>query len=230
MMKNAIFAAHSVHAKMNITTFIILGAGLSVDSLAASIPTGACAIRIRLSEILKVGVSISVFQGSMPLFGWFIGSSFKSMVEAYDHWIALLLLGVIGGKLIYDGVNEKNDDASCLCPSNHLLLLGMALATSIDALVVGIGFCILSLNIWLAALIIGVTTFLFSITGVLLGITIGERINKGIEVIGGLVLIGLGIKIFLSHTYYFRATALQNCNIWYNPFTFPKPARSCHSN
>jgi putative Mn2+ efflux pump MntP len=185
---------------MSIISFIILGAGLSVDSMAASITTGACAVKIRFTQILRIAFFMSVFQAGMPLLGWYIGSSFKNMVEAYDHWIALLFLGAIGGKLIYDGLQKKDDVTSCICPSNHLLLAGMALATSIDALVVGIGFGVLSVNIWQAVLIIGVTTFLFSLTGVLLGKTIGERINKKIEVIGGLVLLGLGVKIFLSHS------------------------------
>lgn len=142
---------------------------------------------------------MSVFQASMPLLGWFIGSSFKNMVVAYDHWIALLLLGTIGAKLIYDGLKKEENETSCLCPSNHLMLAGLALATSIDALVVGIGFGVLSIDIWQGVIIIGVTTFLFSVSGVLLGMRVGERINKGIEVFGGLVLIGLGLKIFLSH-------------------------------
>ncbi len=173
--------------------------GLSVDSLAASITTGACSLKLRLSQILKIAAFMAVFQASMPLLGWVIGRSFKNMVVAYDHWIALLFLVAIGAKLIYDGLRNDEGEVSCLCPSNHLLLAGMALATSIDALVVGIGFGVLSINIWQAVVIIGVTTFLFSITGVLLGMRVGERINKGIEVFGGLVLIGLGLKIFLSH-------------------------------
>ncbi|WP_025006773.1 manganese efflux pump MntP [Marinilabilia salmonicolor] len=185
---------------MSISSFIILGVGLSVDSLAASITTGACSIKLRVSQIFKVALYMAVFQASMPLIGWFIGSSFKGLVAAYDHWIALFLLGSIGGKLIYDGLRKAEEETSCFCPSNHLVLAGMALATSIDALVVGIGFGVLSIHIWMAVFIIGITTFFFSVAGVLLGMTIGERLNRGLEVLGGLVLIGMGFKIFLSHT------------------------------
>lgn len=186
--------------KMSISSFIILGVGLSVDSLAASITTGACSTKLRVTQILKVALYMAVFQASMPLIGWFIGSSFKGLVAAYDHWIALFLLGAIGGKLLFDGLRKVEEETSCLCPSNHLVLAGMALATSIDALVVGIGFGVLSIHIWMAVFIIGITTFFFSVAGVLLGMTIGERLNKGLEVLGGLVLIGMGLKIFLSHT------------------------------
>ncbi|PWD97785.1 manganese efflux pump MntP [Marinilabilia rubra] len=187
---------------MTVFSFLIIGIGLSVDSMAASVTTGACAGRIKVMEILKVAAFMSVFQGSMPLLGWLIGSSFKNVVQAYDHWIALFMLVLIGGKMIVDGLKEKDPDASaCLCPSNHLMLAGMALATSIDALVVGIGFGILSINIWLAVMMIGGITFIFSVAGVILGKTIGSKLNMGMEIIGGIVLIGLGLKIFLSHTY-----------------------------
>ncbi|PRZ00982.1 putative Mn2+ efflux pump MntP [Marinilabilia salmonicolor] len=195
------YFCHSLFSgNMSISSFIILGVGLSVDSLAASITTGACSIKLRVSQIFKVALYMAVFQASMPLLGWFIGSSFKGLVAAYDHWIALLLLGSIGGKLIYDGLRKAEEESSCLCPSSHFVLAGMALATSIDALVVGIGFGVLSIHIWMAVFIIGITTFFFSVAGVLLGMTIGERLNKGLEVLGGLVLIGMGLRIFLSHT------------------------------
>ncbi len=195
-----LFLLLTFSGNMNISSFIILGVGLSVDSLAASITTGACSIKLRVSQIIRVAFYMAAFQASMPLIGWFIGSSFKGVVAAYDHWIALFLLGAIGGKLIYDGLRKAEEEASCLCPSNRLVLAGMALATSVDALVVGIGFGVLNINIWMAVTVIGITTFLFSLTGVLLGMSIGERINKGIEIFGGLVLIGLGIHIFLLHT------------------------------
>ncbi|WP_462319524.1 manganese efflux pump MntP [Marinilabilia sp.] len=187
---------------MTVFSFLIIGIGLSVDSMAASVTTGACSARIKLKDILKVAAFMSFFQASMPLIGWFIGSSFKNVVQAYDHWIALFMLVLIGGKMIMDGLKEQDSEVSkCLCPSNHLMLTGMAFATSIDALVAGIGFGILSINIWLATMIIGVITFVFSVAGVILGKTIGTRLNMGMEIIGGIVLIGLGVKIFLSHTY-----------------------------
>ncbi len=186
---------------MNILPLILIGIGLSIDSLAASITTGACCKRIKTKHIFKVAVFMAVFQGGMPYVGWLIGSSFKAAIEDYDHWIAFFLLFLIGFKLIYEGLTESDENYSSFNPSNNLLLIGMAIATSIDALVVGISFGLIEINIYLAMLIIGVLTFIFSTSGVVIGRKIGNKINAGIDVFGGIVLIGLGVKILLSHIY-----------------------------
>lgn len=187
---------------MNILSLTLIGIGLSIDSLAASITTGACAKSIKIKQVLKVAAFMAFSQGTMPLVGWLIGSSFKSMIESYDHWVAFILLLGIGGKLIYDGIKNKGDTECKSNPTNNLILAGMALATSIDALIVGVSFGLIEVNIWLAMLIIGLTTFLFSILGVFVGEKIGNKINKGIEVFGGLVLISLGVKILTEHIYF----------------------------
>ncbi len=186
---------------MNIFSLILIGVGLSIDSLAASITTGACCKCIKKIHIFKVAIFMAVFQGLMPYIGWLIGSGFKSVIEDYDHWIAFFLLFLIGFKLIYEGITASDDNCSNFNPSNNLLLIGMAIATSIDALVVGIGFGVIDINIYLAMLIIGLLTFMFSSSGVVIGRKIGNKINTGIDIFGGLVLIGLGIKILLSHIY-----------------------------
>ena len=184
---------------MNLLSLALIGVGLSIDSLAASITTGACAKKIKIRHVLKIASFMAFFQGVMPLLGWLIGSSFKRIIEDYDHWVAFSLLLVIGGKLIYDGI-KNIDEGVCTNATKNIVLMGMALATSIDALVVGVGFGVIEVNIWLAMLIIGVTTFVFSSVGVYVGKKIGNKINKGIEIFGGLVLIGLGVKILLEHT------------------------------
>ncbi len=143
---------------------------------------------------------MAVFQGGLPLVGWLVGSTFRSVIESYDHWIAFVLLLIIGGKLIYEGIIDKGEQNSKINPTNNLMLAGMALATSIDALIVGVGFGLIDVNIWMAMLVIALATFLFSVVGVYLGRKIGTRINKGIDIFGGLVLIGLGLKILLEHT------------------------------
>jgi putative Mn2+ efflux pump MntP len=187
--------------KMSLLSQTLIGVGLSIDSLAASITTGACTKNIRLKHVIKVAAFMAFFQGTMPLIGWIIGSSFKSIIEDYDHWVAFVLLLGIGGKLIYDGLTKKTDECNT-APTKNMLLVGMALATSIDAMILGIGFGLIEINIWLAMLIIGSTTFLFSSVGVFVGEKLGNKINKGIEVFGGLVLIGLGVKILLEHIYF----------------------------
>ncbi|MBK3519916.1 manganese efflux pump MntP [Carboxylicivirga marina] len=186
---------------MNLLSITLIGVGLSIDSLAASITTGACSKNIRLKHILKVASFMAFFQGTMPLVGWLIGSSFKSIIEDYDHWVAFFLLLGIGSKLIYDGIIGSSDEMNSN-PTKNMLLAGMAIATSIDAMILGIGFGLIEINIWLAMLIIGSTTFLFSTIGVFVGEKLGNKINKGIEIFGGIVLIGLGLKILLEHIYY----------------------------
>jgi len=186
---------------MNLLSLTLIGVGLSIDSLAASITTGACSKNIKLKHILKVASFMAFFQGAMPLIGWIIGSSFKSIIEDYDHWVAFTLLLVIGAKLIYDAIKGTSEDNKSN-PTKNMMLAGMAIATSIDAMILGIGFGLIEINIWLAMIIIGATTFIFSTIGVFLGEKLGNKINKGIEIFGGIVLIGIGLKILLEHIYF----------------------------
>ncbi|MCW3807098.1 manganese efflux pump MntP [Plebeiibacterium marinum] len=187
---------------MNILSLIIVGIGLSIDSLAASISTGACCKKLLKRHVIKVAAFMAIFQGGLPYIGWLIGTGFKRLIEDYDHWVAFILLFLIGAKLIYEGLSKHEEGCSNFNPTNNLLLAGMAIATSIDALVVGIGFGVIKINIYQAMLIIGITTFIFSTVGVYLGKKIGTKINSGIEIFGGLVLIGIGVKILIEHIYY----------------------------
>jgi len=187
---------------MNLLILILIGVGLSVDSFAASITIGACSSRIKVNHILKVAVFMALFQGTMPLLGWFIGSSFKNIIASFDHWVAFILLLGIGGKLIYEGIKSSDEKSSGIAPTKTLIVMGMALATSIDALIIGISFGLIGVNIWLAMLVIGVSTFIFSTVGVAVGKKIGKKINKGIEIAGGAVLIILGLKILVEHIYF----------------------------
>ncbi|PLX23858.1 MAG: hypothetical protein C0599_03320 [Salinivirgaceae bacterium] len=184
---------------MTFLAILILAIGLSIDSLAASISTGVCMRKIRIADSLKVALFMALFQGVLPVIGWFVGKGFQNIIAAYDHWVAFVLLSAIGGKMIYEGFSKK-EDQSCFCPSQNLVLAGMALATSIDALIVGIGIGLLGETIWIPAIIIGIITFAFSFSGIYIGHHLGHKLNIKLELIGGLVLIGLGIKILLEHT------------------------------
>ncbi|HKK60805.1 MAG TPA: manganese efflux pump MntP family protein [Salinivirga sp.] len=184
---------------MSLISIFILAAGLSVDSMAASISTGVCMKKVRAYESVKVALYMAVFQGSLPIVGWYIGQGFKHIISSYDHWIAFILLLAIGTKMIFEGL-KKEEQNNCFCPSRPIILAGMALATSIDALIVGVGIGLLGNTIWLPAIIIGIITFIFSISGIYLGHHLGHRLNIKLELIGGLVLIGLGIKILVEHT------------------------------
>lgn len=187
---------------MSLFTLALIGVGLSVDSLAASITTGACAGKIRTGHVLKVALLMALFQGTMPWVGWIIGHSFKILIADLDHWIAFVLLLGIGGKLIYEGIKSANNCDAGLISTSTLILIGMAIATSIDALIIGVSFGLMEINIWLAMLVIGTSTFIFSSLGVIVGKKIGDRLSKGIEIAGGLVLILLGAKILIEHIYF----------------------------
>ena len=134
----------------------------------------------------------------MPVLGWLAGIGLKQYVEAYDHWIAFGLLVFIGGKMIYEAIWIEEVEKKC-DPLNLYVLLGLAVATSIDALAVGITFAFLKIAIITPAIVIGVITFLISFSGVYLGRGIGSRLGSKMEIFGGLILIGIGVKILLQH-------------------------------
>lgn len=186
---------------MSFITLLIIAIGLSVDSFAVSLTVGACGTQIKREHAYKVAGFMAFFQSLMPLIGWAIGSSFKYVVAEYDHWIAFVLLAIIGAKMIYEGATYSEHKEQCFCPSKTLVVIGMAIATSIDALAVGIGFGVLSIPIIPAIVIIGIVTFLFSLTGVYFGKKIGAVLQGRVEIIGGIVLVGIGVRILFMHVY-----------------------------
>ncbi|QZT37457.1 manganese efflux pump MntP family protein [Halosquirtibacter xylanolyticus] len=189
---------------MNILSIILIGIGLSIDSLAASVTMGACSVDIRRREVFKVASCMAFFQGALPCLGWIVGFAFKEQVQACDHWIAFLLLAVIGGKLFYDGLTHDGEDGckETLFTNSILGLVGVAVATSIDAMILGVGFALIEINIGLTMFIIALTTFMFSSAGVYLGKRLGNQMNGSIEMFGGVVLVGLGVKILITHLYF----------------------------
>ncbi|MFO7868367.1 MAG: manganese efflux pump MntP family protein [Bacteroidales bacterium] len=185
---------------MNILSYILLGISLSFDSLAASITIGISKEEIKKKQILKVSGYMAFFQAIMPFAGWYIGSQFTHIAKEYDHYIALILLILIGTKMIHDGIKNKYEHTTKLTVLSSLFLIGISLATSIDALIVGVTFGVLAENIYLASVIIGIITFIFSMSGLYFGKKIGSKINGKVEVIGGIILIAIGIKIFILDT------------------------------
>lgn len=184
---------------MTILTIILLAVGLSFDTFAVSVTCGIARRHIVFWEAFRVAIVFAFFQATMPLLGWFLGLSIKSIIEPIDHWLALALLSIIGIKMIIEafGKEEFNGALDPLIPK---VLLTLALATSIDALAVGIGFVAVDVNIVHAYLIIGVITYLVAMLGMLFGKKIGAVIGKRMEVVGGMILIALGIKIVLEHS------------------------------
>ena len=171
-----------------------------MDSLAVSVTGGALIQNYRHHHMLKIGCVMGIFQAGMTIAGYLAGMSFKRYITAFDHWIALLLMLYIGGKMIYESTQEKEED----CRTNPLCyktLCGLGIATSIDALAVGIMFAFTydSLNIYWAIAIIGLTTFVLSIIGVIVGNFFGNKYKKKSEIAGGIILILIGVKILLEH-------------------------------
>jgi putative Mn2+ efflux pump MntP len=177
---------------MGTLELIILGISLSIDSFVASVSIGANKIKLQFFPAMKIAFIMAFFQTLFPFLGWLTGKSIMRYIEEYDHWVAFIMLSAIGFKMIYDSL--KNEETQ-----KDLDLKNMAIATSIDALVVGIGFGIIAVEILLALCIIGFSTFLFSAVGIRIGKFIGDRFNKAAGVLGGLVLFLLGLKLLIYH-------------------------------
>lgn len=186
---------------MEILMVIFLAIGLSFDSFAVSVCSGLNLPHIRFLQAARIAVSLALFQALMPLVGWMIGNSIKDLIEPVDHWIAFGLLGLIGGKMITESI-LGTEEREIRNPLLWKVILMLSLATSIDALAVGFSFATLLDKIYLVAFIIGLVTFIASMLGILLGKKTGPRFNRYAEVMGGLILILIGIKILVEHLWF----------------------------
>lgn len=183
---------------MRLYELFILAVSLSMDAFSVSICKGLSAGRPRLGQCLLCGVWFGGFQALMPLTGWLLGVRFQGMIVAVDHWIAFFLLGIIGFNMVRE---SRSGGAEALdCSFSFRSMLPLAVATSIDALAVGVTFAFLQADILPAVAFIGVTTLLLSALGVRVGAVFGDRFKGRAELAGGLVLMGMGIKILLEHT------------------------------
>lgn len=184
--------------KMNYLTIFILAIGLSFDSFAVSVTSGLSVPRIRFFEAVKMAFILAVFQGLMPVIGWIFGNSIKSIMAPVDHWIAFALLSLVGGKMVIESITS-NEEKTINNPLHIKVILLLALATSIDALAVGFSFSIFLEKIFWAVFIIGAITFIASMTGIFIGKKTGPSIGKYAEIIGGIILFGIGCKILIEH-------------------------------
>jgi putative Mn2+ efflux pump MntP len=184
---------------MDFTTLFLIALGLSFDSFAVSVSSGLIVPHIRFWQAFRIALVLAVFQAAMPLPGWFLGKEIHRYISAYDHWAAFILLGLLGAKMIYDSL-QQDDEAPRKNPLKNTVVLSMAFATSIDAMVVGLSFGFIQMNIFAAVIIIGTVTFLASMLGTLLGKKTAGRLGKQVEILGGIILIGIGLRILLSHT------------------------------
>ena len=186
---------------MGIVELFLTAIALSMDAFAVSVCKGLGMRRMRYDQALVISLYFGVFQALMPLSGWLLGTSFSRYIQAFDHWIAFVLLAFLGGKMLWDVFHEKEDgeQESAERRLDHRELFMLAIATSIDALAVGIAFACLDVNIWSSISIIGVTTLVISFAGVWIGNRFGNRFQKKAEIAGGLVLILIGVKILAEH-------------------------------
>lgn len=183
---------------MTVAEILIFAVGLSMDAFAVSICKGLSVRMVRPSHIVKAGLWFGGFQALMPLIGYFLGISFADFVSGVDHWIAFVLLGIIGGNMIKESCQKDDEEVS---PDFSVkTMFAMAVATSIDALAVGVSFAFLKVNIWVAVTLIGITTALFSGAGILIGNFFGSRWKSKAEFAGGFILVALGLKILVEHT------------------------------
>ncbi|WP_029685920.1 manganese efflux pump MntP [Tatumella saanichensis] len=185
---------------MDLITTIILAFGMSMDAFAAALGKGATLNRPGVKEALRTGVIFGGIEMLTPLIGWCIGLAASRFVMAWDHWIAFVLLAVLGGRMIIGAVRQPQAE-DCAPPDRHgfMVLAMTAVATSLDALAVGVGLAFLQVNIVLTALAIGAATTLMATAGVLAGRFIGPILGKRAEILGGVMLIGIGCTILLEH-------------------------------
>ena len=200
---------------MSLLELFFIAVGLSMDAFAVSLCKGLVMDRLRTGDGLLVALFFGGFQALMPIAGYYLASNFAGYIEAYDHWVAFLLLLFIGGKMLWDVYKESHspqedtaaeqpaaaEDAAVYQPVPLGELVLLAVATSIDALAVGVAFAVLpGVHIFSAAGFIGCTTFVLSFIGVVLGFKTGKLLEEKAQILGGLILIAIGVKILLEHS------------------------------
>lgn len=179
---------------------LIIAVGVSMDAFAVSVCKGLSVQRIRFRHVASTAVWFGGFQALMPFIGYFLGVWFADFVSSVDHWIAFVLLSIIGANMIKESCSK--DENCALEPDfSFKTMFAMAVATSIDALAIGVSFAFLKVNIWAAVALIGLVTGIFSAVGVLIGKYFGCRYKSKAEFMGGIILIAMGLKILLEHSF-----------------------------
>ncbi len=185
---------------MHLPTIIVIAVGLAMDAFVVSIVSGGAYKQLHVRHALRLAIFFGGFQAFMPIIGYLAGLSVRDYIQNYDHWIAFGILSAVGGKMIYESLKiesvEKNID-----PSNIIVLLALSVATSIDALAIGITLSLITSSIITAVIIIGLVTFVLSYLGIIIGKKFGHFFENKIEALGGIILIGLGLKILYEHLF-----------------------------
>lgn len=201
-MYNIKIRADGEKTLMDAFTLVLTALALSMDAFAVSVSNGMCYPKMSGGQRITAAAAFGIFQGIMPIAGFFGGVMLGGVIRSIDHWVALALLGAIGGKMAVEGIRSfraQEKDAN-LPEYTFKTMLVQSFATSIDALAVGISFAAFSVNIWAASGIIAAITFTVCLAGALAGKLAGGFLGRWAQVLGGLVLVGIGVKIFLEHT------------------------------
>lgn len=169
-----------------------------MDAFAVALTAGVLLHPVSKRQLFRLAFHFGLFQGLMPIIGWLAGRTVQSLITAYDHWIAFGLLSFVGGKMIFEAFSEE-DAKEKTDPTKGVTMVLLSVATSIDALAVGLSLAVIGVTIWMPALVIGITASLMTVAGMLLGGKIGSIWGKRVEIFGGLLLIGIGIKILAEH-------------------------------
>ena len=183
---------------MGLVTILALAVGLAMDACAVSAGAGAGGRSTGPRAAFRLSFHFGLFQFFMPVVGWYLGASVAQFIAAFDHWIAFGLLAIVGGRMIRSGLQEEQE-AEAPDLSRGWSLVMMSIATSIDALAVGLGLAMLGVTIWKPAVVIGIVTAAMSMAGLWLGRRLGDRFGRRMEVAGGVILIAVGLRILVEH-------------------------------
>jgi len=179
-------------------SILLIALGLAMDAFVVSVTSGLTIKQVKINNALKIALFFGSFQLMMPIIGWLAGVGLRHFISGFDHWVAFALLVIVGGRMIYESTKLEAGENK-IDPLNIFVLFMLAIATSIDALAVGLSLSFLKVAIILPAVIIGIITFFLSFLGVYIGKNLGHFFERKIEIIGGLILIGIGIKILVEH-------------------------------
>ena len=185
--------------RLDFGSILLIAIGLSADCFAVALGAGSAAKRVSLAQMLRVSLAFGLSQAVMPVLGWLAGRTLVDLISEYDHWVAFALLLIIGGRMIWESFHSKESEAADRDISKGVRLLALAVATSVDALAVGLGFAFLSVNIVVAVLTIGGVAFIITGVGFLVGRKASQLLGERAETVGGIILIGIGIRILLDH-------------------------------
>lgn len=184
---------------MEIWSIILLAIGLAMDCFAVSLGIGSCGSVVSRRSFFRLAFHFGIFQGLMTLLGWLAGSTIVNVISSFDHWVVFILLAWVGARMIKESFQKEEDCGPTQDPSRGKTLIMLSIATSLDALAVGLSLALVDGSIWTAAAIIGGVSLVLSLVGLLLGGKLNNKFGKRMELLGGILLIGIGLRILVTH-------------------------------